>query len=303
MMMSMPERFDRGQHSDRESLGDCLGGTIEPDALVQGAVAPDADRAAPRRPRVSFCSMPFDLVSATDVLDIVAARPADQPFVYVTTPNVDHVVRLGRNDPTLRPLYENAFLTVCDSRILAALSDVAGDNLPVTTGADLTDKLLRSSIASTDTVNIIGADADVVLRLRARFRLNHTNFFKAPMGLNRRPEEIERCVDFIERYPARYTFLAVGSPQQEKIALGALRRGTATGIGLCIGTALQFSAGVIPRAPRWVQKLHLEWLHRLAQEPRRLARRYLVDDIMIFPMFTRHLLAKLRPQRERTPGQ
>lgn len=254
---------------------------------------------APARTRVPFCKMPFDLLDLAEVVTILAERALDLPFVYVTTPNVDHVVRLGRQDPALRPLYENAFLTVCDSRILSALSDLSGKRLPVTTGADLTDLLLRSQIRETDAVNIIGADADVVVRLRARFRLSRTNFFKAPMGLNRRPEEIQRCVDFIERHPARFTFLAVGSPQQEKIAFAALERGTATGIGLCIGTALQFSAGVIPRAPLWVQRLRLEWLHRLAQEPRRLARRYLVDDIMIFPMFTRHLLSTLS-QRHQT---
>lgn len=286
--------MERLEHLDREPQSSRAAAPAAP-------VATDQPPAAPLR--VSFCSMPFDLVNSTDVLDIVATRPADQPFVYVTTPNVDHVVRLGRNDPTLRPLYESAFLTVCDSRILSALSDVAGDRLPVTTGADLTDTLLRSAIAPTDIINIIGADADVVLRLRARFGLRRTNFFKAPMGLNRRPQEIERCVDFVERHPARYTFLAVGSPQQEKIALGVLKRGTATGIGLCIGTALQFSAGVIPRAPRWVQKLRLEWLHRLAQEPRRLARRYLVDDIMIFPMFMRHLLTTVWPRRHRALGR
>ena len=94
----------------------------------------------------------------------------------------------------------------------------------------------------------------------------------------------------------------VGSPQQEKIALGALKRGTATGIGLCIGMSLQFSAGMIPRAPHWIQALRLEWLHRLAQEPKRLARRYLVDDIMIFPMFTRHWLSTLGQRRQRAVG-
>lgn len=269
---------------------------------MSGGAELEANGGAARPVRVSFCSMPFDLLEATDVLDMVATRPVDQPFVYVTTPNVDHVVRLGRNEP-LRPLYENAFLTVCDSRILAMLADLAGDRLPVTTGADLTDMLLRSPGAATDAVNIIGADADVVLRLRARFGLSRTNFFKAPMGLNRRPEEIQRCVDFIERNPARYTFLAVGSPQQEKIALGALRRGIATGIGLCIGMSLQFSAGVIPRAPRWMQSLRLEWLHRFAQEPKRLARRYMVDDIMILPMFLRHVLAALGQRRARAAAQ
>ena len=83
------------------------------------------------------------------------------------------------------------------------------------------------------------------------------------MELAEQPEEIARCIDFIERHPARFTFLAVGSPQQEKIAHGAWIRGKAVGIGLCVGTALQCSTGAVANPPCWMRGAGLEWLHRL----------------------------------------
>jgi N-acetylglucosaminyldiphosphoundecaprenol N-acetyl-beta-D-mannosaminyltransferase len=253
----------------------------------------DAIEGASDSNRVSFCSMPFDMVDPADVLNRLTTRPPDRPFVYVATPNVDHVVRTLREENVLLPLYKDAWLTVCDSRVLAGLSNIAAGRLPVTTGADLTDTLLKTAITSADQINVIGADPDVIRRVREMYHLERINHYIPPMHLNAQPQEILKCVEFIERHPARFTFLAVGSPQQEKIAHGVWTRGKATGIGLCVGTALLFAVGATPRAPLWIQGLGLEWLHRLSQEPGRLARRYLIDDMQIFPIFSRHLLTTL----------
>lgn len=245
------------------------------------------------RRRVSFCSMPFDMIDQRDVLGMLDSRTLDHPFEYVTTPNVDHVVRTRRDEAALLPLYEDAWMTVCDSRVLAALSSLAGSRLPVTTGADLTAVLFRHAIAPSDRINVVGSDPEVIRRLEAQCHLSQITQFVPPMRLNEQPHEILKCVEFIEQHPARFTFLAVGSPQQEKIAHGVWSRGRAKGTGLCIGTSLEFTTGVVPRAPGWVQGMRLEWLHRLAQEPGRLSRRYLVDDMAIFSIFLRHVVARL----------
>ena len=92
-------------------------------------------------------------------------------------------------------------------------------------------------------------------------------------------------------HPARFIFLAVGSPRQEMLAAAIQATGRATGIGLCIGASLEFIAGAQPRAPAWMQRTGLEWLHRLGRDPRRLARRYLIDSPAILPMLLRERLA------------
>ena len=100
------------------------------------------------------------------------------------------------------------------------------------------------------------------------------------------------------RSRARFTFLAVGSPQQELLAHRvALRAGAgrddAGGCALCIGAALRFVVGEEKRAPVIMQKLGLEWSYRLGQDPVRLWRRYLVDGPKIFAMVWRWRRARI----------
>jgi exopolysaccharide biosynthesis WecB/TagA/CpsF family protein len=103
------------------------------------------------------------------------------------------------------------------------------------------------------------------------------------MGFINDPVAVEDCLSFIESAsPFRFCFLAVGSPQQEAIAQALRARGAARGLALCIGASLNFITGLEKRAPLWMQKMALEWLYRLLQNPRRLARRYLIRGPRIF---------------------
>ena len=98
-----------------------------------------------------------------------------------------------------------------------------------------------------------------------------------PPRLAQDAQALAFAIRFAVDHPARFTLLAVGSPVQEQLA-AAIQAGGATGIGLCVGAALDFWTGRTPRAPPWLRRLGLEWLFRLWREPRRLGRRYLVDD-------------------------
>ena len=111
------------------------------------------------------------------------------------------------------------------------------------------------------------------------------------MGFDNDPGALADTVAFILSHPARFVFLAVGSPRQERLAaaVAATRRGTGT--GLCIGASLAFLSGAERRAPGWMQRSRLEWAFRLATDPRRLARRYLVDSPRIVPMLLRETRA------------
>jgi exopolysaccharide biosynthesis WecB/TagA/CpsF family protein len=98
-------------------------------------------------------------------------------------------------------------------------------------------------------------------------------------------------VAFVLAHPARFVFLAVGSPQQEVLAAAIAATGRATGIGLCIGASLEFLAGGSRRAPRWMQRCGLEWLFRLCRDPRRLAHRYLIHSPAVLAMLLRARLS------------
>ena len=103
-----------------------------------------------------------------------------------------------------------------------------------------------------------------------------------PMGMLRKPEAMSEAEAFVRDAQARFTLLAVAMPQQEILALRVAQAGRAVGVGLCVGASLDFLTGRKARAPLWMQKASLEWLHRLLSEPGRLWRRYLVEGPRIF---------------------
>ncbi len=102
------------------------------------------------------------------------------------------------------------------------------------------------------------------------------------MGLRYNQRAMNVAADHVARSGARFTFLAVGSPQQELLARHIASRPESRGCTLCIGASLAFIAGREIRAPKPLQKLGLEWGWRLAQNPSRLWRRYLVEGPKIF---------------------
>jgi len=233
--------------------------------------------------RTAFLGADFDALDLDEAVDAIAAKAsAQQPFVYVATPNVDHLVRLNRDAAGLSPLYREAWLVLCDSRIIQPLARLSGLNLPVAPGADIAALLFERAIGRDEPISIVGGTAETAALLAARYQLSKIAHHIPPMGLRHNPAALAAIADFIVDHPARFVFLCVGSPQQEMIARVVIERGGATGVGLCVGAALEFLTGEKARAPLWIRRAKLEWLHRLLSEPARLWKRYLVDGPEIF---------------------
>lgn len=221
----------------------------------------------------------FEDQEAGEALAMLRARPAGAPFAYLVTPNADHLVRLAREPERYGPLYRDAAWRLMDSRVVARLAGALGLQAPpVVPGSDLTARLFAEVIAPDDRVAVLGARPATIEALRARYGLSALLHHEPPMGFDADPAALHAAVAFVEAAQARFTFLAVGSPRQEIVAREVARRGIATGTGLCIGASLLFLSGEEKRAPRPVQRAGLEWAWRLVQDPRRLARRYLVED-------------------------
>lgn len=241
---------------------------IEPDRTVAGLV--------------EFLDLGFTRMDMAEAIEAIVARPSSAPFSYIVTPNVDHVVRLQRRRSDLWPAYRGAWMTLCDSRILARMAKAVGRDLPVVTGSDLTAALFEHRICADDRIAILGGSEDMVLRIAERFALRDVRHHNPPMGFIRDAKEVARAVRFVVEAQARYVFLAVGSPQQEIIARRVSRTRSARGVGFCVGAGLEFLTGDQERAPRVMQQMSLEWLYRLGCDPQRLWRRYLIDGPQIF---------------------
>lgn len=229
-----------------------------------------------------FMDLAFTRLTMTAVLKAIDARGGDAPFAYVVTPNVDHVVRLQRRRSDLWPAYRSAWATLCDSKIIALLARHLGVALPVIPGSDLTRQIFDNAIQPHDKIAVVGGRAAMIARLSERYGLLNVHHYDPPMGFIRDPVEVMRTVRFIVDTGARYSFLAVGSPQQEIIAYRVKQTGDGRGIGFCVGASLDFLTGEQKRAPLFMQMLAMEWLHRLATNPARMWRRYLYEGPGIF---------------------
>lgn len=220
-----------------------------------------------------------------------------EPCGYVVTPNVDHLIRLDESE-AFRAMYADAAFVLLDSRVVArTLRLFGGPPLPVCPGSDLTAALFAQVIAPDDRVVIIGSRPAQVRRLAERHGLRGLVHHDPPMGFVHDPAALEAAVAFAEAHsPFRFCLVAVGAPQQETVAQLLKRRGRARGWVLCIGASIDFLTGVEQRAPKLLQRLGLEWLFRLLQSPRRLARRYLVRGPKVFSLL-RRVEVSLRPAR------
>ncbi|HVY89037.1 MAG TPA: WecB/TagA/CpsF family glycosyltransferase [Hyphomonadaceae bacterium] len=235
--------------------------------------------------RAQFLGLEFDPMGPDAAARLIADRGRNlERFSYVATPNVDHMVRLNKQ-ADLKPLYADAWLNLCDSRILEFLATVSNVALPAAPGADIVELLFRDHIAPDDRVVIVGGAEAMVETLRARFGLERVYWHDAPQNLREDAEARAECVRFIRCHPAPFIFIAVGSPQQEMIAHEVQQAGGARGVGVCCGASLEFLSGASRRAPEWMRTSRLEWLHRLREEPQRMWKRYLVEGPRIFGLW------------------
>ena len=197
-------------------------------------------------------------------------------------------------------MYAQADYVLLHSRFLAnTLRLIKRQVFRVCLGSDLTMSVMSQVIKTCDVAVLVGGTAQQAQDLRVRFGLTTLHHIDPPMNFISDEAAVETCLRNIESAsPFRFCFLAIGSPQQEIIAQKLKERGIARGLALCVGAAVNFLTGVEKRAPRWMQKLGFEWLFRLCQDPKRMAKRYLVRGPFIFVLLgrTEFRLRRLRGQ-------
>jgi N-acetylglucosaminyldiphosphoundecaprenol N-acetyl-beta-D-mannosaminyltransferase len=258
-------------------------------ATAAPLAATPAAFASPRMPHVEFLGFPFSALTQRQVIDIIIAQYG-APYRYVVTPNAYHIVCAHDKPAQLLPLYRNAWLSLCDSRIVRALARLDRLALPLVTGSDLVAALFAALNTGDQQpprkrILVVGPRRDIEAALRAAYPDLDFEVFSAPPGL---AQNAELRLSVARSCVGRYwdiALLCVGCPAQELIAQQLGELGRSSGIALCVGASIDFLTGAQLRAPLWLQRLNLEWAHRLAQEPSRLWRRYLIESPKILRIF------------------
>jgi N-acetylglucosaminyldiphosphoundecaprenol N-acetyl-beta-D-mannosaminyltransferase len=208
--------------------------------------------------------------------------------------NLD-VLRQCTQSADIRRLVERADVVVADGMPVIWASRLAGEPLPErVAGSSLIESLPRAAADTGATVFLLGgnvgaAEAAAAQLTGANPGLRIAGTLCPPFGFDRDPAELDRIAHRLRAAGPDIVFVGLGFPKQERL-VERLRLELPRSWFVSCGVSFSFVSGEIPRAPRWVQRAGLEWLHRLVHEPRRLFRRYVVQG---FPFLARVLIGAL----------
>jgi N-acetylglucosaminyldiphosphoundecaprenol N-acetyl-beta-D-mannosaminyltransferase len=237
--------------------------------------------------RVALMGCHIDNLTMDETLDRVGAFIADgRPHQHVVV-NVDKLVKAAR-DPQLQQIINDCALVNVDGMPVVWASRLLGRPLKErVAGVDLFDALMHRAAASGWRVFLLGAEEAVVQEVRRRYtkRLPTLQFAGVLNGYWK-PEEEEAVVEQVAASRADLLFVAISSPKKERF-LGQHQARMRVPFAMGVGGTFDVAAGKVRRAPRWMQRSGLEWFFRFLQEPRRMVRRYFIDDMAFLPMLWR----------------
>lgn len=248
--------------------------------------------------------MPLHVVRFDEALErLVQLACGDRP-AYAVTANVDHVVRLCRN-PQLRPLYADADLSVADGMPVVWASRLLGVPLPErVAGSDLFPALCAKAAEHGLSVFFLGGALGTAQRAAEILRARHpplrvAGTYCPEYGFERDPAASERALQAVRAAAPDILFVGLGSPKQENW-IAANRAACRAKLSIGVGISFSFISGHVSRAPRWMQRIGLEWCHRLVQEPGRLWKRYLIDDAAFLGRVLCELFTRPRQTHKRS---
>jgi N-acetylglucosaminyldiphosphoundecaprenol N-acetyl-beta-D-mannosaminyltransferase len=241
--------------------------------------------------RVSVFSIDIDEMNKAEAVDQIDRWLCDETrnCRYIVTPNVNHIVKLSQ-DIDFRKAYEAASLVLADGNPIVMASRLLGAPLPeVVPGSDLVPAIfdfVSTKKGRNLKVFLLGAGPGVAERAKGAVEKQWANVavtgtYSPPPEFERDLKECEKIIARVAESKADLLIIGLGAPKQELWVHQYANR-LPVKVALCVGATIDFMAGEKPRAPPWVRRTKLEFLYRIATEPRRLAGRYLYDAL-VFP--------------------
>ena len=239
--------------------------------------------------KVKLFGMEVDALRMSEAVDRVYGwiTQAEYECHYVVTPNVDHAV-MFQEHAGLRAAYADASLVLADGAPVVLASRLIRRPLPQrVAGSDLAPEIFACAADRGGLkVFLLGAAEGVGARAAAQIAqrwpaVEIVGVYSPPLGFESDARENAAILDRILAARPDVLLVGLGAPKQE-LWVHTHRAALRAKVALCVGATIDFLAGEKERAPLWMRKTGLEWLHRLASEPRRLAKRY-ARDAVIFP--------------------
>lgn len=215
---------------------------------------------------------------------------------FIATPNVDHLVLLEQHDE-LKAAYENADLVFTDGMPIVWFSKLLGRPIKEKiSGSDFLPRLCDLSARNGYKMFFLGAAPGVAelaaQKLAERYQgLQVVDCYSPSLDFEKNPEEMKLIDDRIAAAKPDILVVALGCPKQE-ILISVNKTRWNVPLSLGVGASLDFAAGKIKRAPRWMSNHGLEWLYRMCQEPGRMFKRYVLRDWKFLKLLWKYRNAK-----------
>lgn len=246
-----------------------------------------------KQKRMTFLNTEVDNVTLEESIEIIDGYIKDGEPRYVVTPNVDHIVKL-EEDLEFQNVYRDADLILTDGMPLIWISKWLKKPIKEkVSGSDLFPKVCGLAAEKEYKVFLLGAGEGVAKQAASNLKnkhkgLNIVGVYSPPYGFEKSEKEISKIIDIINKSKPDVLAVGLGAPKQEKF-LYNYKDKLNVPVSLGIGASIDFEAGNVNRAPKWMQKSGLEWFYRLCKEPRRMYKRYLVDDIKILSITKKYI--------------
>lgn len=225
---------------------------------------------------------------------IVNGRPHQHVVV-----NVDKIVKANR-DPELMAIINRCDLINADGMPVVWASRLVGKPLKERiAGVDLFETLMQRAAKRGWRVFLLGARDEVVSQVRLIYQQRYEGLQIAGHRNGYwQPEEEAEVVEQVRAAKADLLFVAISSPKKEQF-LGRFQAEMRVPFAMGVGGTFDVAAGLVKRAPRWMQRSGLEWFFRFLQEPRRMFRRYFIDDMAFFGLLWREWWRARQTRRAR----
>jgi N-acetylglucosaminyldiphosphoundecaprenol N-acetyl-beta-D-mannosaminyltransferase len=244
----------------------------------------DSDDTMPRRIHIPTVDVDIHDVTFEEALELIIRWAREGSGGYVSTPNVDHLVR-ARRDPGFRTLMMGARLRVPDGMGLIYASRLAGRPFRgAVTGRLLPEAIVAATRAEPLPIAIIGGRGDAPLKAAEHLNRLGGNVVAAigpPMGFEIGGAQDEEYVRQFQLARPRVILVGFGAPRQETW-MARHQQALPKAVMLGIGQTIDILGGLIPAAPSWMTRVGLEWAFRMMRDPRRIGRRVFIDDPPFF---------------------
>ena len=231
-------------------------------------------------------------VDMSETICAIEEMIASKNKSYIVAINVDVVMKI-ENDSYLKKIVDDADMVLVDGKPLVWISKL--HKRPVKakiSGSDLVPELCKVAQKKKYTIFIIGGKDGIAEKAKANLEkklpdIEIVGVYAPPFGFEKNQDELDRINAMISDVHPYLLIACFGCPKQEKWIYENIDKYDAK-VTICAGATVDFLAGNVKRAPRWMSDHGLEWFYRLLQEPKRMFKRYLIDDVKILRLVRKY---------------